>query len=409
MSFWRKVANIFKRDKGGQQGQTSGPRVGDYSPFFGFGAAGTAMSVATVYRCVELLGNSVANLPMRYLRKKDGLFTEDEGARLSYLLKIQPDDTKSAFDFWKETITELLLEGNAYIVPIYNSFSLNLDRLVLCARGSVNHDVYNNTYTVNDLLNSVTGTFSENEIIHLKGYSLDGKSGVSVLSYARLTIDTALAGDNETRNRFVDGGNVRGIINNDKGVVGFGEYQDEELQKTATDIDSRFRNGEHIVSLPGQVDFKQISLSSTDMQFLESRKFNVREICRFFGVHPSFVFDDTSNNYKSAEMANVAFLSNTLNPYLRKIENEFLRKLVAPSLALSYKLEFDRRGLYACDLDSKAKNQASQIATGLYTVNELRAEENRPPVAGGDKILVSANLKDILAEGKENSKSNEDE
>lgn len=51
------------------------------------------------------------------------------------------------------------------------------------------------------------------------------------------------------------------------------------------------------------------------MQFLESRKFTVRELCRFFGVHPSFVFDDTSNNYKSAEMANVAFLSNTLNPY----------------------------------------------------------------------------------------------
>lgn len=409
MSFWRKVANIFKRDKGGQQGQTSGPRVGDYSPFFGFGTAGTAMSVATVYRCVELLGNSVANLPMRYLRKKNGLFTEDEGARLSYLLKIQPDDTKSAFDFWKETITELLLEGNAYIVPIYNSFSLNLDRLVLCARGSVYHDVYKNTYTVNDLLNGVTGTFSENEIIHLKGYSLDGKSGVSVLSYARLTIDTALAGDNETRNRFVNGGNVRGIINNDKGVVGFGEYQDEELQKTATDIDTRFKNGEHIVSLPGQVDFKQISLSSTDMQFLESRKFNVREICRFFGVHPSFVFDDTSNNYKSAEMANVAFLSNTLNPYLRKIENEFSRKLVAPSLAFTCKLEFDRRGLYACDLESKAKNQAAQIAAGLYTVNELRAEENRPPVAGGDKILVSANLKDIFEEGNENSKSNEDE
>ena len=199
------------------------------------------------------------------------------------------------------------------------------------------------------------------------------------------------------------------IINNEKRVLGLGEYQDEELQKAATDIDARFRNGEHIVSLPGEVDFKQISLSSTDMQFLESRKFNVREICRFFGVHPSFVFDDTSNNYKSAEMANVAFLSNTLNPYLRKIENEFLRKLVAPSLAFTYKLEFDRRGLYACDLEGKSKNQASQISTGLYTVNELRAEENRPPVAGGDKILVSANLKDILTEGNENSKSNEDE
>lgn len=131
------------------------------------------------------------------------------------------------------------------------------------------------------------------------------------------------------------------------------------------------------------------------MQFLESRKFTVRDICRFFGVHPSFVFDDTSNNYKSAEMANVAFLSNTLNPLLRNIENEFLRKLIAPSLCCKRKFEFDRRALYSSDLDSKVKYQTATIAAGIYTVNDWRQIENRPPIKGGDKILVSANLRDI--------------
>ena len=136
------------------------------------------------------------------------------------------------------------------------------------------------------------------------------------------------------------------------------------------------------------------------MQFLETRKFSVREICRFFGVHPSFVFDDTSNNYKSAEMANVAFLSNTLNPILRKIETELHRKLVAPSLCCKRKFQFDRRGVYACDLDSKIKYQAQTIAAGLYTVNEWRREENKPAVEGGDTVLVSANLKGITEAGK---------
>ena len=131
------------------------------------------------------------------------------------------------------------------------------------------------------------------------------------------------------------------------------------------------------------------------MQFLETRKFSVREICRFFGVHPSFVFDDTSNNYKSAEMANVAFLTNTLNPLLRKIEVELHRKLVAPSLCCKRKFQFDRRGLYACDLDSRVKYQAQTIAAGLYTVNEWRQEENKPAVEGGDTVMVSANLKSI--------------
>lgn len=135
------------------------------------------------------------------------------------------------------------------------------------------------------------------------------------------------------------------------------------------------------------------------MQFLESRKFTVREICRFFGVHPSFVFDDTSNNYKSAEQANVAFLSHTLNPLLRSIEVELQRKLIPPQAAHKYKIQFDRRGLYACDLGSRAKYQASRLANGTASVNELRREENLPPVEGGDKIFVSANLKSIEEAG----------
>ena len=145
--------------------------------------------------------------------------------------------------------------------------------------------------------------------------------------------------------------------------------------------------------------YQQIGIPPEEAQFLETRKFTVREICRFFGVHPSFVFDDTSNNYKSAEMANVAFLSNTLNPILRKIENELHRKLVAPTLCCKRRFEFDRRDLYACDLDSKVKYQTSTIAAGIYTVNEWRQAENKEPVKGGDLVLVSANLKSIKEVG----------
>lgn len=419
MGLWRNISKIFKRSTDTpvsvNTDPTPTPRSGISQWVELFGTGNSALCIATVYRCVQLLSESVANLPILYMRLKDGIFVEDTNSRLHYLLTIQPDYTKSAFDFWKETVEHILLEGNAYIVPVYNSVSMDIDRLVLCDANSVSHDVYNDTYMVTDTLNGVFGTYRENEIIHIKGHSRDGKNGVSVLGYARQTIGIATTGDRETLNRFANGGNVRGIISNDKTTTGFGEYQDNELAKTATDIDGRFQTGERIVSLPGQVDFKQISLSSTDMQFLESRKFTVRDICRFFGVHPSFVFDDTSNNYKSAEMANVAFLSNTLNPLLRNIENELHRKLIAPSLCCKRKFQFDRRGLYACDLDSKIKYQSATISAGLYTVNDWRKIENQPSVAGGDKVLVSANLRGIdevgvtpVAESTNNIKPQED-
>lgn len=362
-------------------------------PFY---SGNTALCVATVFRCVKLLSESVAALPVQVMRRKGGIFVDDIDSRLSFLMNVQPDEYMSAFDMWAQAVQQVLLEGNAYIVPEYSSATMDFHRLVLCAKGTVALDTAGGIYHVNDYVNGISGEFREDEIIHLKGMTrADQRIGLSVLDFARLTMDIARVGDSETYDRFKNGGNVRGLVGNDTSVRGFGEYQDKELEKTATDIDGRFRHGERIVSLPGQVEFKPLSLSSTDLQFLESRKFTVREICRFFGVPPSFVFDDTSNNYKSAEMANVAFLSNTLEPLLRSIESELQRKLFLPSQYGRKRVRFDRRGLYACDLDSRVKYQTATIAAGLYTVNEWRAEENKPAVEGGDKVLVSANLKGI--------------
>lgn len=362
-------------------------------PFY---SGNTALCVATVFRCVKLLSESVAALPVQVMRRKGGIFVDDIDSRLSFLMNVQPDEYMSAFDMWAQAVQQVLLEGNAYIVPEYSSATMDFHRLVLCAKGTVALDTVGGIYHVNDYVNGISGEFREDEIIHLKGMTLaDQRIGLSVLDFARLTMDIARVGDSETYDRFKNGGNVRGLVGNDTSVRGFGEYQDKELAKTAEDLDSQFHHGKHIVSLPGQVDFKQLSLSSTDLQFLESRKFTVREICRFFGVPPSFVFDDTSNNYKSAEMANVAFLSNTLEPLLRSIESELQRKLFLPSQYGRKRVRFDRRGLYACDLDSRVKYQTATIAAGLYTVNEWRQEENKPAVEGGDKVLVSANLKGI--------------
>lgn len=387
------IKNFFKRSNGSPAQQpASSPRRGGVNVF---APPSGDLSVATVYRCVNLLADSVANLPMQFMRLKGDIFVDDRSSRLHYLLNVQPDPSMSAVDFWRLAVQHLLLHGNAYIVPLYSYSQVEIDRLALVNPSSVLHDVTTDTYTINDSMAGVSGTFREVDIIHLKNYTRDGKTGLSTIGFARVAMDISSTGDRETLNRFANGGNVRGIVSNDTSVRGFGEYQDKELERTATDLDERFRTGERIVSLPGQVQFTPISLSSTDMQFLETRKFSVREICRFFGVHPSFVFDDTSNNYKSAEMANVAFLSNTLNPILRKIEVELLRKLVAPSICHKRKFQFDRRGLYTCDLDSRVRYQTATIAAGLYTVNEWRKEENKPEVAGGDVVLVSANLRGI--------------
>ncbi|MBR5278587.1 MAG: phage portal protein [Clostridia bacterium] len=395
MGFLDKLIDRIKRENSKTNTAAAGynPRAGAVSLLPQYGAA--PLNIAAVYRCVEILSNSVANLPLQYLKERNGVFRTDTDARLHYLLAVQPNENMNAFDFWAQVVRYMLLHGNAYIIPQYDAGNMDFSRLILCTPGSVAHDTINDSYTVTDATNGLIGTFAEDEVIHIKNYTRDGKNGIPTLAFARQCVEIAAAGDDETLNRFKNGGNVRGIVGNDKSVRGFGEYQDNELQKTADDLDARFRNGERIVSLPGQVQFSAISISSTDMQFLETRKFTVREICRFFNVPPQLVYDTTAENYKTAEMANVAFLSNSLNPILRKIEVELLRKLVPFALYGKRKIQFDRRSLYACDLDSKVKYQAQTTAAGIYTVNEWRKEENRQPVEGGDTVLISANLRKL--------------
>lgn len=390
---FKRLTRIFRRSKGSGTDSFS-PRTGAY-PLLP-SADGRAMAVATVYRCVRLLSDSVASLPVLYRRRtRDGILQDAGDGWMDYLLNVQPNIGLSAFDFWRGVVQEMLLSGNAYVVPVYSTTEAKIERLVLCGRCTVAQDTIHDTYTVNDQENRVNGFFREAEILHFKYMpGVNPKTGESVLGYARMAVSIARTGDRETLNRFENGGNVRGIVSNDTGLKGYGEYQDDELRRMAESLDMSFSGGERIVGMPGQTKFQQLSLSSTDMQFLESRKFSVLEICRFFGVHPSFVFSDTSTNYKSAEQANMAFLSHTLAPLLRNIEGELRRKLLTPTLAKRYYFHFDKRALHTLDFAGMADYRSKMLQTGS-TVNEMRREMNLPPVDGGDVPMVSANLRNL--------------
>lgn len=353
-----------------------------------------AMAVAAVYRCVKLISDMVAGLPFTYQRLRNGVYVPAED-RLNYLLQVQPNPGMSAFDFWSSAIAQILLQGNAYILPIIDLANPGYRELILVAPNCCSFDISSCTYTINDQYNGVSGTYNEDDIIHLKNYTFNGFTGESVLSVAARSLGIAATGDRETLDRFSNGGRVSGYISDASTTPTLGRYDTEEVKKHVDEIEERMNNGHRIAIIDGDLKFQQFSMNSADMQFLEQRKFAVRDICRFFGVHPSFVYDDTSNNYKSAEMANVAFLSNTLHPLLRKIEAEFCRKLISNNIWTKYRFEFDRSQLYACDLESKIRYQSQKIGAGLSTVNEERRRENKPEVEGGDTLLVSANLKSI--------------
>ena len=230
------------------------------------------------------------------------------------------------------------------------------------------------------------------DVIHLKNMSFDGYFGVSTICFAARTLGIAATGDEETLKRFATGGRFKAILSNNNSVQGFGKYQDKELEKEAVTLNEALRAGQDIISLPGDVKPTPISMSSSDMQFLDSRKFTVREIARIFNVPASKLMDDSNTVYGTAEANNLAFYSEALQPIIADIEAEFRAKLLGPDQYRQRKYCFDLSNLFALDRKSQAEWNKSRLETGVASVNELRREMDAAPVADGDDVFVSVNL-----------------
>ena len=369
-------------------------------------SSGQGMRIATVYSCMKLLSDSVASLPLEVSRRRGGIYVPED-TRLAWLLGVQPNEDMSAFDFWSQAVQYTALLGNAYIVPVRSHSGGEIERFLLPHPACVAYDSIHGTYYVNDTQSGYCDTLLNPDIIHIRNTSFDGLEGIGLIAWARQTLSITATGDEETRQRFATGGNVRGMVTNEPSPMdGFGEYADKQLDMLASQTDLFFRSGRRIIAMPGGSKLDIFSATSADMQFLETRKFSVLEICRFFRVPPSFIFADTSGNYKSAENAVLDLRQNAINPLLRRIENELTRKLLGESDFRRRRIQFDRSALSACDTDAQMKYASSRIQCGINTINEARLSHNKPAVADGDMVLVSANLKTIRQLKEETSSNN---
>lgn len=362
--------------------------------------ADTAMKIAAVYRAVNLISTGIASLVFQYKRYNSALdvFVTDNSSRqcrmMNYLLSVQPNDRMKAFDMWRAAIAQVLLDGKAYIIPQMDLYG-NPESFILANQGTVTYDEITNTYFVNDFLNGIVERFPAARIIVLKNFSPDGKRGESTVSYAARVLGIAATSDQETLRRFATGGRFKALVSNNHTQKGFGEYQDKELSKAADDIESALRSGKDIISLPGDNQVTNISMSSTDMQFLDSRKFTIREIARFFNVPAQKLMDDSNSVYGSAEEANLAFFNEALQPIATGIVQELTAKLLGFDRYGSYKFCYDIGNLIALNRKAQSEWNMSRLSSGMISVNDLRRENDIAPVAGGDEIYLSVQMQPL--------------
>ena len=140
------------------------------------------------------------------------------------------------------------------------------------------------------------------------------------------------------------------------------------------------------------MEFKPITVNPSDAQLLETRQFNVIDICRFFGVSPVKAFDLSKSSYSTVEATNLSFLTDTLSPLLEKIELEFERKLYKPSEKANIDVRFDTSRLLRADKQSLASYYNTLFNIGVVSCNDIRKEIDLPYIEGGDAHFVQVNL-----------------
>ena len=346
-----------------------------------------ALALSAVYRCVEVITNGVASLPVKLYKVDEKGYKHSLNNELSYVLSKRPNKKMNAFTFYKLLVKDVLMAGNAYALILRDGKKVVGLQYVPAGLVSpidmIDHIEY--------MVTGIKGNVRQDDIIHIMNYSENGVYGISVLTHARRVLGIADSGDKAAQNFYQSGGCSSGFLKFEGPSSG---KQREEILSAWNQATGGPNNGPNgIPVLPSNVSYTQLSVDPSDAQLLESREFSVVEICRFFGVSPNMCFDLSHASYNNSEMAELAFLNDTLRPLLTKIEMELEIKLFNPEDNLDIK--FDVSELLRTDKKSQAEYFTKLFNMGTMSPNDIRKELDMEPVEGGDIHVAQVNLTSI--------------
>lgn len=381
MGLFDDIKNIFKR---------STPSVITTIVGGGVSLDSQPMKLSAVYRCVDVISDGIASLPLRLYKWENGVRRRVwQGDALGYMLNNRPDERMTRYEFIKTLVTSKLLNGNGYALI---DRSGNTPKFVFVPSGKVRPKYKTDKNGQYYLTYSVEGydrQLQADELLHIKNFSYDGLVGVSTLEHASNCILIASGGDLQSVKYYDGNGQPSGIVSVETG----GRLKAGSREEFYKQWDSRLKNNPGgVMMLEGNAKYQPINVNPADAQLLESRQFSVVEICRFFGVSPVKCFDLSKSSYSTVEATQIDFLNDTLRPIMETIEQEINAKLFLGDMRGRFEVKFDTASLLRADKNAQANYYRTLIFAGVLTPNEVRAEIDRDPIEGGDKAYVQNNM-----------------
>jgi HK97 family phage portal protein len=346
--------------------------------------------VVWVYACVSTIATAIAGAPLRIYRQTANSIEEISDCRLARLLSdVNPHI--SSYDLWEATASFLELSGNCYWeierdddgtpIAIYPMRPDHV-KIVPDRADFVKGYLYE--------VNGRTVSLDANEVIHFRYFNPASEYyGLGPIAAIRnsIIIDQYSVAYNKAF--FKNGARPGGVLETDSSI---GDDTFNRLRKQWEEGHKGTTRAHRIAVLEDGLKYKPVSLSPRDMEFLRQRKMCREEICAVFKVPPALVGVYEYANYANAEHQNRSFWQKTIVPRLRKLEHKLNNSFVplcerSPAEEdVKWFVQFDTSAVDALKENEDIKTQVQErlVRSGIMTINEIRRQENLPPVPWGD-------------------------
>jgi HK97 family phage portal protein len=303
------------------------------------------------------------------------------------LLHDSPNSRMTPFEFWRAMMLNHDLRGNAYarIERDINGEAMAIWPMPADQVTAFVLDDGSMAYEYR--LDGNVAVFSDANVLHLKNLG-NGTTGFAKLEFMRSTTDEAAKAQSSASKVFGNGGKPTGVLMIDKVLD---SNQRKQIQERFAEM--AMGNTARLFVLEASMKYQQLSMSPEDQQLLQTRNFNVEELCRWFAVPPVLVHHSNVTTWGSGVEAIVdGFHKLVVRPIVVNIEQSVRKRVMTPRQRSSMVAEFSIDALLRSSAKDRFEIYAQAVQNGLKTRNECRQLENDPPMPDGDQLTAQTNL-----------------
>lgn len=358
-----------------------------------------SLSIAGVWRAVNLIAGTIAALPLHAYRSVgESREQMPSGSRAASILD-NPHPDMTRFEWLELLLGWVLLWGNAYALLVWTGrgvpYLMPLHPSTVTPKRRKDGTKAYKVEGVDGWLTDANLKRDDDRarVLHIPGFGYDGVQGISAIKAGRQSLGLALAAEEFGARLFANGALSTGIVTTEKSLT---KTQMDGLsaqwKQKRRGLDKAFDT----IFLDGGLKYSQLTIPPEDAQFLQSRNFQIEEIGRWFGV-PSFMLNETEKSTSwgtGIEQQQIGFLKFTLRSWLERFEQRFT-KLLPPEPAYA---KFTVEGLLRGDSAARGAFYTQMFMIGALSINDILRLEDMPPVVGGDAHYVPLNMTPIGAD-----------